>query len=105
MHKIADVLLPIPIDKTFSYKVEASYGISIGQLVSVPFRTRTLTGVITNISQEQSLDIKIKPINSTFPFVIKRAIKLYRKSCILHNQPKRPYIKNVHQWGKVKSYC
>lgn len=74
MHKIADVLLPIPIDKTFSYKVEASYGISIGQLVSVPFRTRTLTGVITNISQEQSLDIKIKPINSTFPFVIKKEL-------------------------------
>lgn len=72
MYKIADVLLPIPIDKPFSYKVEEVDNISIGQLVSVPFRTRTLTGVVINISEQHSIDPKIKPINSPFPLTIKK---------------------------------
>ena len=63
-----DVALPIPHFSTFTYKVseEKLIGIKreelIGRRVLVPFRTYGLTGIVTEISEKPTEDIKLKEI-------------------------------------------
>jgi primosomal protein N' (replication factor Y) len=57
---IADVALPLPIDKTFSYILPeniASYAKLLAR-VKVPFRNRSLTGFIVNLTEGEKLGLK-----------------------------------------------
>ena len=83
-----DVALPIPHFSTFTYKVseEKLIGIKreelIGRRVLVPFRTYGLTGIVTEISEKPTEDIKIKEIfdfPDKFPLFTENYIQIVRE--------------------------
>lgn len=50
----ADIIVPLPLSRTFSYLVPNGMTVSVGSMVVVPFgRTKTLTGVVSKIHQGQ----------------------------------------------------
>ncbi|MCQ2344781.1 MAG: primosomal protein N' [Paludibacteraceae bacterium] len=50
----ADIIVPLPLSRTFSYLVPDGMTVSVGSMVVVPFgRTKTLTGVVAKINQGQ----------------------------------------------------
>lgn len=62
-----EVILPLPLEKTFVYSVpqELIEAIQVGVRVLVPFRTSTLTGIVYQIKKEPpEKDIQVKPILS-----------------------------------------
>ena len=50
--KIAEVVLPIPVDKSFSYSVPEAFAAQLraGMRVKVPFGNRKLTGFVIKTS-------------------------------------------------------
>ena len=83
-----DVALPIPHFSTFTYKVseEKLIGIKreelIGRRVLVPFRTYGLTGIVTEISEKPTEDIKLKEIfdfPDKFPLFTENYIQIVRE--------------------------
>lgn len=67
MMSYVEVILPLPLEKTFVYSVseELVPAIQVGVRVLVPFRTRILTGIVFQIKKEPpQKDIQVKPILS-----------------------------------------
>ena len=64
---IAKVLLTLPFNEPFDYKIEGE--INCGDLVRVPFGKETLTGVVWNICETSKIDDKkLKKIIEVLPF-------------------------------------
>ena len=61
----ADVAVDAPVspDKTFSYIVPDNWSVEIGQLVWLPFGSRTIQGIIINLSDTSQSDYNL-PISS-----------------------------------------
>ena len=53
---IAKVLLPLPFNEPFDYKVDTA--IELGSLVRVPFGREVLVGVVWSIANTSNLDDK-----------------------------------------------
>jgi primosomal protein N' (replication factor Y) (superfamily II helicase) len=60
-----DILLPVPIDRHFAYK--ASTSLSAGQLVTVPFGKRSLTGLVLGTSAGVVPEDKLKTVAACLP--------------------------------------
>lgn len=58
MTKTVDVLLPLPIDQSFSYAVEENTEISIGDYVVVPFGKKRLIGIVWKCSDKSDRELK-----------------------------------------------
>ncbi|QOD37937.1 replication restart helicase PriA [Candidatus Wolbachia massiliensis] len=65
MVKTIDVLLPLPIDQLFSYAVEESVEILVGDYVVVPFGKKRLIGIVWKYSDKSNRELKFieKKIN------------------------------------------
>ena len=61
---IAEVVLPVPLDRTFYYMVEGDAVISVGDYVSVPFGSRTAIGLVLQLQESIELDIELKFIQN-----------------------------------------
>jgi len=70
--KYSEILLPLPFDKGFTYKISAP-DIVVGDLVMVPFRNKELWGLVTKIEEFNSDknidDAKIKEVITKHKFV------------------------------------
>lgn len=67
--RYANVALPIPLDKTFTYAIprDMAEGAFVGRRVKVPFGGRTLIGVIVSLSDAADLpSTRIKPIGNLY---------------------------------------
>lgn len=62
MHCV-DVLLPLPLDRSFTYTV--SEPVACGSIVSVPWRSKELLGVVTRVDVEAPPGIALKPAKGT----------------------------------------
>ena len=49
--RVADVLVPVAIDQTYSYRVPAELDLAAGDLVEVPLGTRQVVGAVWEISE------------------------------------------------------
>ncbi|NOR14268.1 MAG: primosomal protein N', partial [Candidatus Aminicenantes bacterium] len=61
----AEVVLPLPLAKSFYYKVPASFreNIDIGSRILVPFGRRTMTGFVIKLRQKKPLPaVELKAI-------------------------------------------
>jgi primosomal protein N' (replication factor Y) len=56
-----DVVLPVPVDRAFTYKLKADDNPPIGGRVVVPFRNEKLTGVVTRLHDEAP-PVEARPI-------------------------------------------
>src|SRR5580692_5945912 len=56
-----DVVLPVPIDRPFTYKLKSEDAPPIGGRVVVPFRNEKLTGVVTRLHDEAP-PVEARPI-------------------------------------------
>ena len=59
---IAEVLLPVPINKTFYYSIPENESLFIGEYVLVPFGMRTLVGIVLKLSNSKPLDCGIEKL-------------------------------------------
>jgi len=65
MSKIAEVVLPLPVDKSFSYSVPEALAdkLQVGVRVEVPFGKRRITGYVIKTQKSRSLQVqKLKDI-------------------------------------------
>ena len=77
---IYEILLPLPINKTFSYEHPDSKNfknvLSRGSLVEVEFNKKLLVGLVVNISNSEISSRSLKKINKVFnPFFNNEIIK------------------------------
>ncbi|USD65481.1 primosomal protein N' [Vibrio sp. SCSIO 43136] len=62
---IAQVALPVPLDKRFDYLVSQGQHPVVGGRVSVPFGPKTLVGIVTGFSHKSEFAIeKLKPLKT-----------------------------------------
>jgi primosomal protein N' (replication factor Y) len=57
-----EVALPVPLDRTFTYSVQAGAEPQRGARVIVPFRNEKLIGVVTSVHSTKPVDFDAKPI-------------------------------------------
>ena len=50
--KLAQVLVPMPIDKAYSYSVPPDMTVQLGDYVAVPLGSRMLIGVFADMAQD-----------------------------------------------------
>ena len=66
---IVGVLLPLPFNDVFDYKVDDAEGICLGDMVRVSFGREVLVGVVWKLGKNSNLeDAKIKPILEKIDF-------------------------------------
>ena len=66
---IVGVLLPLPFNDVFDYKVDDAEGINLGDMVRVSFGREVLVGVVWKLGKNSNLeDAKIKPILEKIDF-------------------------------------
>lgn len=58
----ADVFLPIPVDRPFTYEFTSGFDVQEGCRVTVPFRGRDLMGVVVRVHNEKPVDFEPKAI-------------------------------------------
>ena len=115
--KIANVMLALPLDKEFAYKLHTQgEDVNIGAIVKVTFRNKERVGVVTGIStvDENEIQYKLKEVISTYNIPklnskildFARWVARYNMVCcgtilkmILLNK------KNVEYEIKEKDYC
>lgn len=68
--KFIEVLLPLPLDQTYTYKISDTSIISRGQFVRVSFRGRSMVGVVWGVSEKTSVKTlkEIEETLSVLPF-------------------------------------
>ncbi len=73
---LAEILLPLKLDKTFHYKIPADSIVKPGQIVQVDFHNRLYQGVVMAIHPEDTAETKyeLKTINAVFPFTLPPAL-------------------------------
>jgi primosomal protein N' (replication factor Y) (superfamily II helicase) len=59
-----EVALPIPLDRTFTYKVSAGTEPQRGARVIVPFRNEKLIGVVIELHERAPLEFEAKPVDT-----------------------------------------
>lgn len=59
-----DVLLPIAVNESFTYKIEGSEALVIGNIVKVPFRNKELWGLVVNIKGDDFDYSQLKKIKT-----------------------------------------
>jgi len=64
MPEYAEVALPIPLDRTFTYLIQAGTHPLRGSRVIVPFRNEKLVGVVTELHTKAPTDFEAKPIET-----------------------------------------
>ena len=80
MNSFVDVLLPLPINNSFTYSFNRKIyiNISIGMRVVVPFgKNRLLTGIINKIHKEKPINYETKDIVALldkYPIIIELII-------------------------------
>ncbi len=74
------ILVPLPFDKAYDYRVPADITLTIGDFVRVPFGTRELYGVVWGKAENTSPDEKLK-------FIVSKATHLPPM-----NEPMRAFI-------------
>ncbi len=52
--QIADVLVPVALDNTYSYRVPAGLDVAVGDFVNVPLGTRETTGIVWSLQRSRS---------------------------------------------------
>ncbi len=69
MSKIVGVLLPLPFNDVFDYRVEDADDVSLGSIVRVPWGREQQIGVVWKLGKSSNLaEAKIKPIIEKFNF-------------------------------------
>lgn len=69
MSGIVGVLLPLPFNDVFDYKVEATDKVVLGSIVRVPWGREQQTGVVWKLGKSSDLDDKkIKPVSEVLNF-------------------------------------
>jgi primosomal protein N' (replication factor Y) len=68
MNVIAEVLLPIPLNRPFSYLLKEGSECGVGSLVSVQFRNRQLTGLVIEINSAIDSKRPLKTIDHIMPW-------------------------------------
>ncbi len=63
MSIFCDVVLPVPIDRAFTYKLKAEDDPPVGGRVVVPFRNEKLIGVVTRL-HDQAPPVEARPIDA-----------------------------------------
>src|SRR5271156_4595481 len=63
MSTFCDVVLPVPLDRAFTYKLKAEDDPPIGGRVVVPFRQEKLIGVVTRLHNEAP-PVEARPIEA-----------------------------------------
>ncbi len=70
--RIAKLLLPLPIECEFSYAFSDNLEPKINDIVKIPFRSRQIFGLVTQITEDDNTDLtKLKPINNSTGFSLK----------------------------------
>jgi primosomal protein N' (replication factor Y) len=64
MSIFCEVALPIPLDRTFTYRVSGEMRLLRGSRVIVPFRNEKLVGVVTELHGRAPEDFEAKPIET-----------------------------------------
>jgi primosomal protein N' (replication factor Y) len=64
MPTFCEVALPIPLDRTFTYAVNAGAMLQRGARVIVPFRNEKLVGVVMELHSKAPTDFEAKPIET-----------------------------------------
>ncbi|MBS0185966.1 MAG: primosomal protein N' [Proteobacteria bacterium] len=64
-----DVLLPLPLENTYTYKVSSSFSLQKGSFVTVPFGGRSITGIVWEALKKKPQIEKIKEVSSVLPLV------------------------------------
>lgn len=65
MNKIAKILLPLPFDEEFDYKIPPATNVEVNSLVYVPFGRKKIWGIVTNIKDSSDFKGNLKEIIST----------------------------------------
>ena len=68
MNSYADVILPLPLPKPFTYKLseEESKILEVGYRVAVSFGKRKIyTGIISKLHNDDPLNYEVKPVSYT----------------------------------------
>lgn len=68
MYVVAEILLPLPFEQTFSYKANEKQ-VQAGQLVTVSFRSRTLIGVVISTAKDNG-ERPLKDVESILPMIL-----------------------------------
>ncbi|QJC27415.1 primosomal protein N' [Anaplasma platys] len=61
---IAEVVLPVPLDRAFYYLVRDDTNVSVGDYVSVPFGSRMAVGLVMQLQESVELEIELKYIQN-----------------------------------------
>jgi primosomal protein N' (replication factor Y) len=70
--KVANLLLPLPIEHEFSYEITDNLTLKVNDVVKIPFGTRQTFGLVTKIFEEKQDNISgLKPINDATGFSLK----------------------------------
>lgn len=82
MYRFADVLLPLPLNATYTYRIPEPMQLSVGERVIVPFGARKYyTAVVDRIHDEEPSGFEIKDIAEqldTEPVLLPVQRKLWR---------------------------
>jgi len=62
-----DVLLPLPLGNTYTYKVSSSLFLQKGSFVNVPFGGRSITGIVWEVLKKKPQIEKIKEVSNILP--------------------------------------
>ena len=106
---ILEILLPIPLNKTFFYKVDSRDAIYIkaGKLVEVSFRGKTMIGLIVCIHQTVSFKKKILTIEKVFDNlclseeILKSIDFISRYSCIPNSLVFKLFLSGFNSNNKI----
>ena len=63
--RVADVLVPVAIDQTYSYRVPAELDLAEGDFVEVPLGTRQTVGAVWEIT-DGALGSNLKAVSARF---------------------------------------
>ncbi|MGN6749034.1 MAG: primosomal protein N', partial [Xanthobacteraceae bacterium] len=68
--RVVDVLVPVALDRAYSYRVPAALEVAPGDIVTVPLGPRETTGVVwaENANPNPRLDNRLKDIEEKLDF-------------------------------------
>ncbi|MDB1135007.1 primosomal protein N' [Candidatus Anaplasma sp. TIGMIC] len=74
---IAEVIVPVPLDKTFYYAIKDGMSLSAGDYVRVPFGGRVAVGLVVDIKATVECEVELKTVidKLLFPAINPAAIK------------------------------
>ena len=77
----ADLILPVPLQGTFTYSVPQGMSVGVGCRVLVPFgRNKTYVGIVNRLHDQQPTGYEVKPVMQVVdaePVVTERQLKLW----------------------------